>query len=624
MSSLYERRLYKSRLLSKPILILALRFIWVILVIWCEFGVFFYSLSNCRWPDKVFQSTRLPSGVKPTRVLLVTDARLRNPSVSALNSWFGYDSDSAYLRKSWRVASRLHPDVVIFLGDTFASGRYVMSETEYDQYYRAFESTFPRDVSMSFYLIPGNNDIGLGDSSSFSKDARRSFETHFGPLNRVIPIADHQFILLDAPGLVEEDYRRHARGETYDHWIPLPGGPIEFVQSISTQEDGHAAAPKILLSHIPLSRPSSKSCGPLREKGSIRAGAGNGYQTMLGKQTTEFLLKTLRPSVVFSGDNRDYCEVIHEVPGSDLQPNTVREVTVKSFSPSRHIRRPGFQLLSLIPPSSSPIGPTFMETPCHLPDTLRVFHSIHVPCFILTALVLLYLNVRVSRHKKSLSCNFSPISLTRHSQSSHLEPESAIWTPRTPFNSKLQTSPIAPFPLSARLPSSKSVPSYRASPMSTPQSSPLLSPITLFPSGDEGDTEEDHIGLSHYTLRRDLPYSSGWQGEHDDDVARDHATFPERLHTRAGPAPHFLPPPSSHHARARWSWSWSFVFWGRRRRITVGVPDWMAWRSWLSTSTSTGHQRWKGRGLVWRFASDCVSVGFPAVIAWAVIGWLLF
>lgn len=69
--------------------------------------------------------------VKPTRVLLVADAQLRNPSgISALNSWFGYDHYTAYLRKSWRVVSRLHPNAVMFLGDTFASSRYVTSETE--------------------------------------------------------------------------------------------------------------------------------------------------------------------------------------------------------------------------------------------------------------------------------------------------------------------------------------------------------------------------------------------------------------------------------------------------------------------------------------------------------------
>lgn len=133
--------------------------------------------------DTILFKSRSPSEAKPTRVLLVADAQLRDPStVSTLKSWFGYDSNTAYLRKSWRVASRLRPNIVMFLGDTFASGRYVTSEAEcvshsidvsvgywrailtmrnrYDQYCRAFETTFPRDASMPFYLIPGNNDIG--------------------------------------------------------------------------------------------------------------------------------------------------------------------------------------------------------------------------------------------------------------------------------------------------------------------------------------------------------------------------------------------------------------------------------------------------------------------------------
>lgn len=333
---------------------------------------------------------------------------------------------------------------------------------------------------------------------------------------------------------------------------------------------------------------------------------------------------------VISGDNRDYCEVTHEVPGSDLQVITAREVTVKSFSPSRHIRRPGFQLLSLVPPSSSPAGPTFVDAPCHLPDTLRVFHSIYVPCIVLTVLVLLYLNIGSSRHIKRFS-SISPISLTRYRRSSPPpEPESAIWTTLTPLKSRIQTSPTAPLPLSARTPSAKSIPSFRASPVSTPQGSPLLSPITLFPTGDEGDAEEEYVGPSHYSLRRDLHYSNGWQGEHEDDVARGRDRTHDRshpcAHSRVAQAPYFLPPPLSQHARARWSVSWSFVFRGRRRRMTIGVPDWKAWRSWLSASMtlSTGYQKERGRGLVWRCASDCVGVALPAVVAWSVISWFLF
>ena len=34
------------------------------------------------------------------------------------------------------------------------------TSNRYDEYYRAFEATFPRNSSTQFHLIPGNNDIG--------------------------------------------------------------------------------------------------------------------------------------------------------------------------------------------------------------------------------------------------------------------------------------------------------------------------------------------------------------------------------------------------------------------------------------------------------------------------------
>ena len=57
--------------------------------------------------------------------------------------------------------------------------------------------------------------------------------------------------------------------------------------------------PRILFSHIPLARPESADCGPLREKGRIHRGVGPGYQNLLGKETTDFLLNYLQPDVVF-------------------------------------------------------------------------------------------------------------------------------------------------------------------------------------------------------------------------------------------------------------------------------------------------------------------------------------
>jgi hypothetical protein len=133
-------------------------------------------------------------------------------------------------------------------------------------------------------------------------------------LNQAVSVGDHTFVLLDAPGLVEEDYQRHALGQRYDQWTPLSGGPVEFVKSIAAGiglltliryamtnicSTDKGKQPMILFSHIPLSHPETKSCGRLREQGTIRRGVGPGYQNTLDKQTTEFLLESIRPLVVF-------------------------------------------------------------------------------------------------------------------------------------------------------------------------------------------------------------------------------------------------------------------------------------------------------------------------------------
>lgn len=55
----------------------------------------------------------------------------------------------------------------------------------------------------------------------------------------------------------------------------------------------------ILLTHIPLYRPPGSDCGPNRERGTIRAGRGIGYQNTLSPEMSEFLIDRVRPILVF-------------------------------------------------------------------------------------------------------------------------------------------------------------------------------------------------------------------------------------------------------------------------------------------------------------------------------------
>lgn len=142
----------------------------------------------------------------------------------------------------------------------------------------------------------------------------------------------------------------------------------------------------ILVSHIPLARPESATCGPLSEHGRILKGVGPGYQNLLGSETSRFLLNAIKPDVVFSGDDHDYCEITH--------PGRVREVTVKSFSSNAGVRRPGLQLLSLVPPREG--EPGWADVPCILPDQLGVYQRVYAPLVILTFIYLLWANIRAA------------------------------------------------------------------------------------------------------------------------------------------------------------------------------------------------------------------------------------
>lgn len=71
---------------------------------------------------------------KPTHVLLVADPQvLDHRSYPGRAPWLMALSQrmvDLYLRKSWRAALRLRPDVVVFLGDMMDGGRHDMSDAE--------------------------------------------------------------------------------------------------------------------------------------------------------------------------------------------------------------------------------------------------------------------------------------------------------------------------------------------------------------------------------------------------------------------------------------------------------------------------------------------------------------
>lgn len=131
--------------LARPLVVNGLRLCWAVVVVWGELGVYFWAVSSCRWPDAQLVRTgrtkaqsmlivkQLATGSPPTHVMLLSDPQVKPPNAMPDDTWGGYVAELVFdvsMKKSWRVARTLKPDVVIFLGDMLSGGKYVRSEKE--------------------------------------------------------------------------------------------------------------------------------------------------------------------------------------------------------------------------------------------------------------------------------------------------------------------------------------------------------------------------------------------------------------------------------------------------------------------------------------------------------------
>ncbi|CAK7198669.1 hypothetical protein SEUCBS139899_001333 [Sporothrix eucalyptigena] len=290
--------------------------------------------------------------------------------------------------------------------------------------------------------LPGNHDLGFGSEVQLS--VRNRFESYFGEGNRVDVIGNHTFVSVDTVSLSADTSDRASQGDVQRIFKPteeflknvawdktkavarelrFQRGDVEglayphrvedldkakFDTSGMSKKMGagdtlQADLPTILLSHVPLYRPPGTPCGPMREhwpptkppaddpnkavfpdhRNAISVTRGYQYQNVLSEIDSLKLIKSIgNVKHAFSGDDHDYCEVIH-----DANQESVREITVKSFSMAMGVPTPGFLMLSLYNPidakghplamSGAPPGeippPTMQTHLCLLPNQLSTF-----------------------------------------------------------------------------------------------------------------------------------------------------------------------------------------------------------------------------------------------------------
>ncbi|KAI9813357.1 MAG: hypothetical protein M1832_006315 [Thelocarpon impressellum] len=283
--------------------------------------------------------------------------------------------------------------------------------------------------------LPGNHDVGLG--LGIQLPVRERFNAYFGDGSRVDVIANHTFVSVDTVSLsakgqdgdgekiwrpvqdflngVQAQKRRatsremqYQRGET--EGVKWPHAFLDLNRTLPKPERPEGPDfPTVLLTHVPLYRPAGTRCGPLREhwppsgpeeakdeRNGIPLRAGYQYQNVLTSEiSTELLEKVGNVAHVFSGDDHDYCEVVHKSYTTSAEATGaagiggVKEITVKSMSWAMGVRKPGFLMLSLWNPvdgDGRPMGSRTGHGPvdatpaitieshlCLLPDQLAIF-----------------------------------------------------------------------------------------------------------------------------------------------------------------------------------------------------------------------------------------------------------
>ena len=351
-------------------------------------------------------------------------------------------------------------------------------------------------------------------------------------------------------------------------------------------------------------------------------------------------------SLYNSADDRDYCEYvhIHQDPDAATNPHgPIREVTVKSFSMSVHIRRPGFQLLSLVDPSklANPFLKSFADAPCLLPDQYRIYTSFYAPCILFTFLILVLLNLGTSRFR-GLRKNLSLAPPTTRNSSGRASPNvdsglwGATWPPYTPA---LPVSPPGTLPPHIRTPHTPvgTMTMLVASQPGSPRPGSPASLVIPYSDRDEDD-EEDTLYPAQYAVRRDghkQRDDDSWShveqsGEEDAyEIVNDHEagvggnSLGRQIHHSE-----FITAPdhAARHVRGHRGWSYTFMYKGRPRRITFRLPTWTALHDCfdlleLSGSSSLVPRRRKDR---WTsVAVDVLSVFWPAAIVWVIINWTI-
>ncbi|RCK55932.1 Cell division control protein 1 [Candida viswanathii] len=311
-------------------------------------------ISKCLWNN--WESWQSPE--MSHRIVLIADPQIVDdysyPKQSRVLNFFIKRLADNYLHRNYElVDSILDQNTTIFLGDLFDGGRYWDDDQWLEEFHR-FNRVFPKKQNRKdIRSIPGNHDIGF---QTIHPHVLKRFAKHYGPSNDYLVLGNHSFVLFDSISLSHPDEEINSLLE-------------EFLSGLNDMITNDY--PRVLLTHVPLYRfPDTQLCGPKREKSHrpFPLQRGDQYQTVIEYEISKRMLNTIRPVLIFAGDDHDYCDITQPYDNGGV----AREITVKSAAMTGGIKHPAFQLLSLN--TNDEGSETFQTEMCYMPNA---FHGVY-------------------------------------------------------------------------------------------------------------------------------------------------------------------------------------------------------------------------------------------------------
>ena len=407
---------------------------WLILLIWApaifyrERVAFNLAGASCQWPA-LDEGNGARSSDPSVHVAVVADPQLTtylsyrelgrgNPGLIAVEG-----ISDAYMSRAFRRAVLSNdPEHVLFLGDLIDQGERIVNPEEWHRARRRFDRIFrwprrassanthatkypldgddddasrDRDASpVSYRTVHGNHDVGYSRFAVRLRHLYARHEEYFGSTNFVRRLGGVDLVGVGAMALDGADDPGARSAQTNETWefVESLGGGDEFGTSpfgdgdgtavddegagVDTRCVGEPARPRVLVTHVPLSKRSYEpgTCGDrrtsevVRDKTHINSTAGGRrveiprhdglgcyYQDYLRPATSRRLLDKVRPTLVLSGHDHDQCVGTHEVFARSgatgracaTSGRSATEHTIGSFSFLMGNPRPSFAMMTV-------------------------------------------------------------------------------------------------------------------------------------------------------------------------------------------------------------------------------------------------------------------------------------